>query len=82
MIKTFKIGESAIGGIVQVSTRPRGVFEVKCLDWNTKETVAWRYAHGLDELHNFLEEISTVYWADKIIKHFKEKTNVSTNTSN
>lgn len=75
MIKTFKIGEEAIGGIVQVNTRPGKfrIFEVKCLDYNTKEQVAWRFVYGFEELEDYIEEISTPYWADKIVSHFKKK---------
>jgi hypothetical protein len=73
MIKTFKIGEEALGGIVQITTRPRNVFEVKCLDYNTKEVVTWRYVHGFDELEEYCEDISTPYWADKIVDFFKDK---------
>lgn len=73
MIKTFKIGEEAIGGIIQVSTRRRNVFEVKCIDYNTKADVSWRFVYGFDELQSYCEEISTPYWADKIVKHFKDR---------
>lgn len=73
MIKTFKIGEEAIGGIVQVISRPKNVFEVKCLNYRTKLTVSWRFVYGFEELKDHCEEISTPYWADKIVDHFKEK---------
>jgi hypothetical protein len=73
MIKTFKIGEEAIGGIVQVKTKPGNVFEVKCFDYNTLEKVAWRFVYSFDELEDYIEEISTPYWADKIVDHFKDK---------
>lgn len=72
MIKTFKIGESAIGGIIKVSTRPKNVFEVECLDYNSKERVTWRFVYGFDELQEYCEEISTSYWADQIVSHFKK----------
>ena len=72
MQKTFKIGESAIGGIVVVKTRPKNVYEVTCLDWNTKEQVKWRFVFGLQELEEFIEQISTSYWADQIVTHFKK----------
>jgi len=77
MIKTFKIGEEAIGGIVQVSTRPRNVFEVKIMDYNTKEPLRWRFVFGHEELESYLNEFTTPYWVDKIITYFKEKQNVS-----
>lgn len=73
VVKSWKIGECAIGGVVQISTRPRGVFEVKCLDYNDKSTIAWRFVHGYDELQSYLEEISTSYYADKMTTYFKTK---------
>ena len=70
MIKTFKIGEEAIGGIVQVSTRSRGVYEVKVMDYNTKEPIHWRFVFNQEELEKYLNEITTTYWTDKIINYF------------
>jgi|APGre2960657373_1045057.scaffolds.fasta_scaffold791043_1 hypothetical protein len=73
MKKTFKIGEYAVGGIIRVSTQPRGVFSVECIDWNTKEVIGLRYVHGFDELFDSLEYLTTFYFADKIVAHFKKK---------
>lgn len=72
MTKTFKIGECCYGGIARVSTKPRGVFSVELLDWDSKEVIQWRFVYGLDELRDFMEESSTYYWADKIYNHFKK----------
>ena len=73
MTKTFKIGEEAIGGIIQVSTRPKNVFDVKCLDYETKEIISWRFVFGLEELQEYCEDLSTPYWADQIVSYFKNK---------
>lgn len=75
MIKTFKIGEEAVGGVIQVSTRQRNVFEIKAIDSRTKLVVVWRFAYGFEELETFVEGISTPYWANKIVEHFKNKLN-------
>lgn len=75
MIKTFKIGEEAIGGIVQISTRPRNVFEVKVMDYNTKEPMHWRFVFGQDELENYLNKLTTPYWVDKMITEINKKLN-------
>jgi hypothetical protein len=69
MMKSFKIGEQAIGGVIQVNSRPRGVYQVKCIDHYTKQVVAWRFVYGLDELESYLEEVSTPYWADKMMTY-------------
>ena len=74
MVKTWKIGEYAMGGIIRVSTKPRGVFSVECIDWDTKEVIRWRYVHGYNELLDFLEDLTTSYYADKIVTYFKTKT--------
>lgn len=79
MIKTFKVGEYSVGGIIKISTRPRGVFQVKIIDSQTKALVHWRFVHGLDELKDYLEEISTPFWADKMVTEFKKKLDVSKN---
>jgi hypothetical protein len=73
MIKTFKIGEEAIGGIVKVSTRRRDVYEVSTYRTKDKVQVAWRFVYGLEELRDYCEEISTPYWADQIVSHFETK---------
>jgi hypothetical protein len=73
VVKTWKIGEYAMGGIIRVSTKPRGVFSVECIDWDTKEIIQWRYVHGYDELTDILEDLSTSYYADKIVTYFKTK---------
>ncbi|NBW35134.1 MAG: hypothetical protein EBR30_08975 [Cytophagia bacterium] len=73
MVKTWKIGEYAMGGIIRVSTKPRGVFSVECMAWDTKEVIQWRYVHGFDELMDYLEDLTTHYYADKIVSHFKTK---------
>jgi len=75
VVKSIKIGESAVGGIIRVSTRPRGVFEVQCLDYQDKSVVVWRFCHGYDELYSYLSEVTTHYYAEKFVSHFKQKLN-------
>lgn len=75
MKKTFKIGESAIGGIIRVTKNIKrqtnqDVCSVEIIDWDSKKVIQWRYVYGADEMYNFLSEITTHYWADKITKHF------------
>jgi len=75
MIKTFKIGESAVGGIIKVSqnqNRQQNVCSVEVIDWNSKKVLQWRYVYGFEEMYDFLSDITTHYWADKIVNHFKK----------
>lgn len=69
--KTFKIGEYAIGGIIKVKVRPRNVYEIQALDWDTKEIVKWQYAYGLDNLQEVAEDLSTSYHAELICNYFR-----------
>lgn len=77
MIKTFKIGESAEGGIIRVSQNfkkqnNQNVCSIEVIDWDSKKVLRWCYVYGLDEMYNFLSDITTHFWADKITKHFNK----------
>jgi len=74
MQKTFKIGESAIGGIIKVNKLGKGAFKVECLDYYTKEIVRWSYIYSIEHLFDYIEQVSTNYYADKITNHFKNET--------
>ena len=69
MIKTFKIGEYAIGGIIRVEIpkAQKKVWKVSALDWDSGQTVTWAYCYSEFELRCYLEELSTPYYADSII---------------
>ena len=80
MIKTFKIGEYAIGGIIRVEIpkAKKKVWKVSALDWDSGNTVAWAYCYNEYELKEYLEELSTPYHADLItdkIRKIEEKKN-------
>ena len=74
MQKTFKIGESAIGGIIKINKLGKGAFKVECLDYYTKEVVRWSYIYSTEHLFDYIEQVSTHYYADKITNHFKNET--------
>jgi hypothetical protein len=73
MRKTFKIGEEAVGGIMAVETAPRNVFIVKCLDSVSKEPITWRYVYDYSGLETHLMEITTSFYAERIVTYFKTK---------
>lgn len=74
MEKTYKIGEYAVGGIVEINYT-NDTYSIKFKDWYTGKVVT--EAIGVDRVTalNFLEEHTTIYYADIIInfKPFKNK---------
>lgn len=75
--KTFKIGECAVGGIVTVDITGK-VILIKFLDWYTKETIIT--GSGLTtetniryQLHDFLNNSTSYYWTEKILKWIESK---------
>jgi hypothetical protein len=74
MKKTFNIGESALGGILECELE-NDRFTVKCLDLITKEPVEsgiFTIPKDLADLDVWLSfDVTTSYYADKILKHFK-----------
>ena len=74
--KTFKIGEYAIGGIIQVCTTSESV-NIDALDWNTKEKIVGREFNlsmfNVDmHIENYLNELTSSYYADKVLDFIKE----------
>lgn len=70
-LKTFRIGEYAVGGIIRVRINLNSVF-IQALDWDTEKEVcsdsfpleSESYWLISDRLH----ELTTAYYADKILK--------------
>ena len=76
--KTFKIGEYAMGGIIQVKVTGK-IIQVFVKEWNTNETLRTGTTSTEDEgverkLSDFLNDVTTSYYADKVMKWIKEKT--------
>lgn len=74
--KTFKIGESAVGGIVKIThftikKENQAKFKIEFLSWPSKKTVLEFEVYSTSEMFNILEKFSTHYWADKMTSHFK-----------
>lgn len=74
MIKTFKIGEYAIGGIIRVEIpkAKKKVWKVSALDWDSANVVAWAYCYSEEELRDYLEELSTFGHADNMIAKLRK----------
>lgn len=74
--KTFKIGEYAVGGIIQVCTTSDTI-NIDALDWTTKEKLVGRefQVKTLDvdyDIINYLNELTSSYYADKVMDFIKE----------
>jgi hypothetical protein len=77
--KTFKIGEYAVGGIIQVRTTSESI-NIDALDWNSKQKIMGREfqvrAMNLtNEIDNYLNELTSSYYADKVLNYIKENLN-------
>lgn len=77
--KTFKIGEYAIGGIIQVRIT-ENVIKIDALDWTTKEKIMGREfnAEVLNEDYeviDYLNELTSSYYADQILEFIKKNVN-------
>ena len=74
--KTFKIGEYAVGGIIQVWTTSQSV-TIDALDWNSKQKIMGREfqvraMNVSNEIDNYLNELTSSYYADKVTDFIKE----------
>jgi hypothetical protein len=72
MAKQFRIGEYAVGGIIKVDKGAK-IVRIQALDWDDKDvlrskTFPVEYVDAMDE---FLNDLTTSYYADKIIDYIK-----------
>jgi hypothetical protein len=67
--KAFKIGEYAVGGIIQVNIIG-GIIQIKALDWNTKQPVASRQLPltATNTIEEYLNELTSYYYAEKVME--------------
>lgn len=74
--KTFKIGEYAVGGIIQVCTTSNSI-TIDALEWNSKQKIMGREfqvraMNVSNEINNYLNELTSSYYADKVMDFIKE----------
>jgi hypothetical protein len=74
--KQFKIGECAVGGIIAVNIE-NDTIGIKALDWNTKRVIFEDYfpidSYGEFTINNFLNDLTTSYYAGKVLDWIKTK---------
>jgi hypothetical protein len=78
--KRFKIGESALGGIIDVEIYGK-LISVKALDWTTKKVVSSGSAmvddyNCSEKIENYLLDLTTCYYAGKMMEWIKSKRNI------
>lgn len=76
--KSFKIGEYAVGGIIRVEIKGK-VILIKALDYNSKEVVKQgsltTEQQGVEsQIREFLEDLTSHYYAEKIMDWIRSKT--------
>lgn len=71
MTKTFKIGEYALGGIIKIETDTNANINVEVRDWDDQSLVERKKFSFVDKfkIQMYLEEVTTSYYADKIMNH-------------
>lgn len=77
MRKQFKIGEYAIGGIIAIESKG-DIIKVDALDYVSKQPVLSDVFHiersgYLHQIENFLFQLTTSYYTDKIMEFIKSK---------
>lgn len=75
--KTFKIGESCEGGIIEVVIKGK-LIQICNRDWNTKKELKTATAltdeWGIEsKIMNFLEDLTSYYYAEKVMTWIKSK---------
>jgi hypothetical protein len=78
MTKQFKIGEHAVGGIIKINTEKKNNLHsitISALDWYSKQELYSATFQLKDEMEidNYLNELTTSYYADNIINYIKNK---------
>jgi len=74
MVKTFKIGEYAVGGIIKATVTPyrgRIYCTINFQDYDTKETILTMQnqmglSRSMEQIESFLEEHTSYYYAEQV----------------
>lgn len=78
--KQFKIGEYAIGGIIKVDVRSTLV-TIKALDYYSKNVVLEKTFNNDENsywnMNDFLNELTSSYYAEKVLEYIAQNSNVS-----
>ena len=77
--QTFRIGESCIGGIIEVTITGK-IIVIKALDWQTNKVVRTGTGETTDpqcerKIDDFLTELTSYYFVEKVMKFIKDNVN-------
>lgn len=77
--KTFRIGESAVGGIIRVRINMDSIF-IQTLDWNTEKEVT-RNSFPIENesywlINDRLHELTSSFYAERIMKFIEENAEI------
>jgi hypothetical protein len=76
--KTFKIGECCVGGIIQVKiSRDKTMIGIRNATWEKNETLgarSFRIGRCSNDIEIYLNDLTTFYYASKIVDWIKENT--------
>lgn len=74
MVKTFRIGEYAVGGVIKATVKPykgRIHCTINFQDYNTRENILTMQnqlglSHSMEQIDSFLEAHTSYYYAQKV----------------
>lgn len=67
-MKTFKIGECCMGGIIKADNK-KNYMHIQVLDWYTKEVLRdWKCTDQMEAYENLID-VTTHYYADKVLNY-------------
>jgi hypothetical protein len=71
-MKTFKIGEYAVGGIIKARKKD-GIYIVSVINQSSNKQIMQNSSRDLLYIQSFLHDVTTDYYTDKIIKHLSHE---------
>ena len=78
-LRTFRIGEYAVGGIIRVRINLESIF-IQTLDWDTEKEVTRNSFPLNDESYwlimDRLHELTSSYYAERIMKFIEENAEI------
>ena len=73
MQKTYKIGEYAVGGIIQWVYQDN-LMVLYCKDWDTEEVIHTEQVNSISQVISVLIDWTSSYYADTIVADIKKLT--------
>jgi hypothetical protein len=71
-MKTFKIGEYAVGGIIKAGKKD-GIYIVSVINMDSNKEIMQNSSRDLWYIQSFLYDVTTDYYTDKIIKYLSNE---------